>query len=684
MKMMLRPEDIREMCNKLKPVIGSKADKLWYGYLTGDEKQRKEMELNIQIISEKLLKTNPESEPILLTPPSITKSAGLFYIGNVLYNDKTLHSLYLSPEDFTKQIGLFSITGEGKTNTAFLFALELLKMKTPFLVIDWKRSWRNILTYKGRLPSLDFPLQNSFDLKDVHVFTIGRNTVPFLWNPFRPPPGVDPSVWVSTISEVLEKSHISGPGVAHYFSKIYSKFFQELKGHRDFYPNFYDGLHEIEKLKAYERELKWKQTAIRILTSFTIGEAAKSFNSRNPIKLEELLDKPVIFELDLELPKPLRIFFSEIILRWIHLYRLGQGETDKLKHVLFLEEVHNLFPKTRIEKETLSSLENVYRELRSFGQGIVSITQHPSLLPVYLLGNCHTLVFLGLQHELDIKAATQAMFLPWQQGNIFSKLKVGEAIVRIKNRIEPCLVKIPLVQIEKQAMKDNDLKKEMEGYLPYLPGKSGISEPIKDIYHSDNKDTLKSKYHIFQDKLLKDIANFPLSSITQRYKRLKINPKYGNYYKNRLIENESIKPVKIITRTGLVVLFEITGKGKALLREKGIFIEEKKEGIVHKFWKYKVAEYYQKQNYKIEIEKEINGKPDIIVENKDKRIAIEIETGYSDFLGNVRRNLNSGFSEIIVITTNKSAEEKIHSSLVQNNLGDKVRIVSALSFDILS
>ena len=110
---------------------------------------------------------------------------------------------------------------------------------------NWKRSWRNLLSLKDTFP----------ELKDVQVFTIGRDVLPFLWNPFRQPPGSDKELWISTIAEVLEKSHISGPGVAHYFNKIYSRL---LKGSGDdFYPNFFDGLKELNNIKAYERELRW-------------------------------------------------------------------------------------------------------------------------------------------------------------------------------------------------------------------------------------------------------------------------------------------------------------------------------------------------------------------------------------------------------------------------------------------
>ena len=99
-----------------------------------------------------------------------------------------------------------------------------------------------------------------------------------------------------------------------------------------------------------------------------------------------------------------------MILRWVHLFRLSQGETEELRHVLFLEEVHNLFTDMGFNEDT-GSLENVYREIRAFGQGIVSITQHPSLLPIYLLGNCHTQIYLGLQHADDIRTAKKSILL---------------------------------------------------------------------------------------------------------------------------------------------------------------------------------------------------------------------------------------------------------------------------------
>jgi len=724
----MRPQkEIEELCKKLKPIIGKQAETLWHLYLAEDDMDRKNTAHDIEILAEKYLKQEPlEDKQILLGPPLAEDSKGTYLIGDIIYNRKKLHKLYLNPEDFRKQVGIFAITGEGKTNLANLLALQLLQSKTPFMVIDWKRSWRNLLSLKDQYP----------ELKNVQVFTIGRNILPFLWNAFRPPPGADKEQWISTISEALEKSHLSGPGVAYFFNKIYSKLVKNLQDNH-FYPNFYDGLRELKNAKVFARELNWKQTALRIFQSFTMGHASKVFNARNPIKLEELLNKPVILELDLELPKPLRVFFSEMILRWIHLYRLGQGETEKLQHVLFLEEAHHLFSDPYRYKET-NSLENIYREIRAFGQGIVSITQHPSMLPVYLLGNCHTQIYLGLQHADDIQTARKSLFLNYDEEFYLSLLNIGECIVKIKNRIEPCLVKTPLVPVQKELVSDDWLKshnlgammwdlswKGDQGKTKYVslkncfrdilsgkktiapvldkkntPGYSlnqfkrntpvsrldstnqipnaGLLSPV-NIKDKNRKSTCKiAPYH----RLLIDILEYPFSTVTQRYKRLNLYLNAGNRYRKKLIADKCIQPRKIITSQGWITLCEITQKGKAVLQDIGYEFKNESEGIVHKFWKHKISEYYQNMGLDVRIEEYyINGRPDIIVNKNDKKVAIEIETGKSDFVKNVKQALEAGFDEIVVVGVNRFIERKIRGELGKKGVVDgRIRIVNTQEY----
>src|SRR6185503_96243 len=243
----------------------------------------------------------------------------------VLYGTRDVCPLYLTRQNFIRQICILAITGAGKTNVAQLLLLGLLEKDVPFLVVDWKRSYRDI-------HSLDHPL-----VKSIQIFTVGRKTgSPFNWNPLRAPPGVHPKTWISVIAEALEKSHLSGPGVADVLIEILDKKFEDMgcyDGIIEKHPNCFDAAEELDRVQFKGRRMLWQDSCARILKTFVFGPAAGAFNARHPLKLEELLQRPTIIELDQELPKPLRVFFMDVLLRWIHLYRLGQGETETLRHV---------------------------------------------------------------------------------------------------------------------------------------------------------------------------------------------------------------------------------------------------------------------------------------------------------------------------------------------------------------
>ena len=444
----MRDLEIKSLCKKLKPVMGRRADALWMAYATAETPQsRQEAEALINLLAAQYLSANIGDEPILLPPPSPEAAAGEFLLGTIYYGKKPVCPLYLREDNFLRHISLCATTGAGKTNVAQLLLLGLLNQNIPFLVVDWKRSYH-------LLRSLPLP-----KAKNIQVYSVGRKGhIPFHWNPLRGPPGVHPKTWISVVAEALEKSHLSGPGVADILIETLDKKFEDCgfyDGKVEQYPNFFDATEELDRVQYRGRRMLWQDSCQRILRTFTFGPASGAFNARHPLKLEELLDRPVIIELDQELPKPLRVFLSDILLRWIHLYRLGQGETDRLRHVTFLEEVHNLFPRTQAEHQTTNSLENIFREIRGFGEGLVSITQHPSLMPIYVLGNCNCQIFLGLQHEEDIMSARRALFLEREEETFLDQLRVGEGIVKIKGRTGPCLVKFPLVPVNRET-EDND------------------------------------------------------------------------------------------------------------------------------------------------------------------------------------------------------------------------------------
>lgn len=665
--------DIEAVCRKLKPILGDKAVQLWYRWLAADWQEKKDLEVTIQMIAEKVLKDNPlEERKILLPPPTEEQAKGDYILGNVIYKDRKLFPIHLKESDLIRQIGIFSVSGGGKSNVSMLLCLELLKEgKVPWLCIDWKRQYRSMFSLQ------DFP-----NMEKVEIYTIGRDVIPFLWNPFRPPPGTDFKAWLAVIVECLEKSHLAGLGVGDIITNLFFKLHNSVKDD-SFYPNFYDGMRELLKMKVGGREFLWWQSTKRIFSSF-LGAGSKSFNARHPIKLEELLQKPVILELDESLPKPLRVFITELILKFIFLYRLSQGDSDELRHVTFLEEIHNLTRATKYDEGRIDSLENVARRIRSTGEGLVYIDQHISMLPTFLTGNVHTLILLAQQHEDDVTASRKAMFMSRDDEIYFNLLNTGFGIVKIMERIPPCLVQFYYVPIEKGKITDEWLKIH----------KGGISDPISDDKGDENGGYFRGevdKHEIPEigeiplkkspaKRLLTDIFQYPLASVTERYKRLGFNSREGNQYKKMLVSEKLIHATIITTGTGWLTLFELTPKGKWLLRDWGYDVrDELTEGVEHKFWKFQLADYFRKKGgFTVWVEEIINGKPDITLVSDKKRIAVEIETGHSYALENISKNLKAGFDEVICVATSREFEQKIKEQLGEHD--KRVKITSVFEF----
>ena len=104
---------------------------------------------------------------------------------------------------------------------------------------------------------------------------------------------------------------------------------------------------------------------------------------------------------------------------------------------------------------------------------------------------------------------------------------------------------------------------------------------------------------------------------------------------------------------------------KSYLSEKGIAFKSapRPESIEHAFWKYKASLYYAGLGYKATIEKAINGFTDLVLEKESDKIAVEIETGKSDWRKNIQKNIERGFQKIILIATNESIYTKLQNSL---------------------
>jgi predicted RecB family endonuclease len=82
----------------------------------------------------------------------------------------------------------------------------------------------------------------------------------------------------------------------------------------------------------------------------------------------------------------------------------------------------------------------------------------------------------------------------------------------------------------------------------------------------------------------------------------------------------------------------------------------------------------------VSVEKPVNGYTDLVLEKNGERVAVEIETGKSDWRKNVQKNLEHGFQSIIIITTNDKTYRKLKESLQMERLHHYVEIYRAQDF----
>jgi len=650
--------DVQQTLRKLKPMIGQKAEKFWLAYLSEDRIGKAEMETMLGLWANKLLGNSINTVKTELSSPPSQTAAGDYHIGEVVYAGKTLFPFGIRENEWVQHIAIFGRSGAGKTNVVFKILDNFLKKKKPFLIFDWKRNYRDILAITDQ---------------DISVFTVGRETVPFQFNPLIPPEGTNPHVWLKKLIEIVAKAYYVGEGVMYLFQEAINAVYNEFKVYKGSpvkYPTFEDVYRWLENNPVKGRKALWMDSAIRTIKSICFGFMGNVVNTSRQPNIGELLTKNVILELD-SLTNADKTLIIESLLLWIHHYRLAQPQRETFKHAIIIEEAHHILLKqTGGRKETIT--ETVLREIRELGEAIILIDQHPSLISIPALGNSYTTITLNLKHRSDVTAISSAMLLKDEEKEIIGRLPIGSAIIKLQGRwVEPFQTKIPHIKIPKGKINDTKLQGIMAG--------KGVVIEIDKIDVPTEKIEKIPKLSQKEITFLQDIINNPYSGVVERYKRLETSRRKGNIIKVKLLEKRIIQQVNIPTHSGKIVLLELTNLGIESLKKAGIKADQNHRwgGLEHEYWKHKVSEFYKNAGYDVKLEVPVNGFTDIMVEFDGIKTAIEIETGKSDWKKNIEKNLKKGFRKILIYATNNNAYQTIKKTLEESSISKSVNILSA-------
>jgi hypothetical protein len=185
------------------------------------------------------------------------------------------------------------------------------------------------------------------------------------------------------------------------------------------------------------------------------------------------------------------------------------------------------------------------------------------------LGNTAATICLNLKHADDLEAAGKALTLPRDKWDYIGKLGVGQAIVKVQSRHPgPFLVRFPLFPVrEKPAPvgprprrpQADSLKRSVQDF------RTALNEAIRALRGTDTRQKGNGGMGAQERTLLADIAQEPLSVVTERYKRLNWTAHKGTKVKRHLLESGLIEQEKVRVPKGSVTLVKPTNAGEALL-----------------------------------------------------------------------------------------------------------------------
>jgi len=686
---------IEDVFYKLRPICGKQLDQLWQEYLVADPPLRKVIEKTLRVQLAQKLGETFESENILLKPPPEDLVSGRYPMGTIHYGNNSYYEFGLKEDEFIQHIGIFGRSGSGKTNLAYLVLRGLVRANKPFLVFDWKRNYRDLLSRE--------------EFSDMLIFTVGRDICPFRFNPLIPPPGTPAKVWLKKLIEILCHAYYLGEGVSILLLRAIDSLYQDCglyTGEPKGYPTIADVQKQLAEYKAKGREGGWMESAVRAVETLCFGEVGNVLNNGPFFDIPKLLDKRIVLELD-ALTNADKTFLIEALLLWIHHYRMAQDQREKFKHAIIIEEAHHILLRKKQEATGEEAVTDVLlREIRELGESIICLDQHPSLISKPALGNTYTTFAMNLKHRSDIAMIQDSLLLNSEQAGFLGRLEIGWAVVRLQGRwFWPFLVKFPLVEFEKGAVTDARLakdkqEKQKEFSRLLSPFKSctsiiltkeekssqenGPKSGVWPVLSSDKRDNKENKEKRVtlttqEEEFLKDIREHPTSSIRQRYNRLGIGVWNGNKIQKSLFDNELILSVNISVGNGGVKGLLLTEKA-----EKVLGIEKSKSNRYgspeHRYWARAVAEYLKSQGYEITEEAPVGGGKtiDVLAVKNGQKIAFEIETGKSDVPGNAKKCLNAGMDRTIIVTTSVDADNNIRRDLADMPQVEVIRASEAV------
>ena len=367
----------------------------------------------------------------------------------------------VSLRSLTRHVFVSGVTGSGKTNTIFSLLAAADAAGVPFLVIEPAKS-----EYRAML---DHPVLGG----RVRVFTLGDEMVsPFRLNPFEVPEGIPVAVHLDLLRSVFSVSFGMWTPLPQVIEiclhRVYadrgwditSNSNRRLDDASDRSASFPTLTDLVAKVDLVTSELGYEQritadirAALRTrLNSLRTGGKGRMLDTSASLPLDLLLGHPTVLELESLGDDDDKAFVMGLILIRLAEHRRVCGDSDRLQHLLVVEEAHRLLGHTGSRRDAMEAdvrgkavetFTNLLSEVRAYGQGVIVVEQVPAKLAPDVVKNTNLKVTHRIVAGDDRAVLASAMAMDALQQDSLATLSVGQAAVFTDGEDAPLLVQVP-------------------------------------------------------------------------------------------------------------------------------------------------------------------------------------------------------------------------------------------------
>jgi predicted transcriptional regulator len=387
------------------------------------------------------------------------------------------HPTYFSFPRINRIVLVFGMIGSGKTTTMMNMTSQLHSLGMPCLILDFKNEYVDLMNHH----------------RDILAFTIPGN---FKFNILEP--YTDLNRLIQKIVDLLEETNpIRSDAILllqECLRDVHSKT-QHLNGSDA--PTLFDvqaWFQERIDSKKIIASAKGKYRTLKRVIDNLVFRLGESIDCLTGFDMRQLLSHTCIFRLH-RLDSRMQTFVANYILLVVHTILENQGERDRLKIVVIIDECKMLLGAEKFSSRTVGVpfIKMLVTQGRGIGLGFIFGDNDPTSIAPFVKSNASAIVYLAQPNAAAMREAMVVTGAQEKHKKHFQELKVGQGFLKLQEHPSPILVQMPDFPKGKHTT-EREINKIMEPKLktlaykpraasqlhigPLLPVTETLQEPV--------------------------------------------------------------------------------------------------------------------------------------------------------------------------------------------------------------